>query len=330
MAVNPETAIQIDDFLEDSGTLGTLAEDVRQGLTHRPKRLPPKYIYDEVGSRLFEEITRTPEYYVTRTEMQLLQEVAGEIVRQVEPRDLVELGPGSSAKTRVLLDAMRDEDLLERYIPVEVSPSMVETTSRRLSKEYPGLRIHGVIGDFLRHLDKVPEGDRRLVIFLGSTLGNLAPEEALRFLRHVAGSLGPEDAFLLGADLVKPKEVLEAAYNDAEGITARFNRNILEVVNRNLGGEFDSERFSHVAFYNPEESRIESYLEADEAQEVRIRDLDITVRFEEGERIHTEYSHKYTRDSVEAYLGQAGLELQRWFTDARNWFSISLARRASG
>jgi L-histidine N-alpha-methyltransferase len=328
--VKPEPKIRIDDFLEDSGTLATLAEDVRQGLTRRPKRLPPKYIYDEVGSRLFEAITRTPEYYVTRTEMQLLQEVAPEVVRQVEPRDLVELGPGSSAKTRALLDAMRDEGLLERYIPVEVSPSMVETASRRLAEEYPGLRIHGVVGDFLRHLDKVPDGDRRLVIFLGSTLGNLAPDEALRFLRHVAGSLGPEDAFLLGADLVKPREVLEAAYNDAEGITARFNRNILDVINRNLGGEFDAERFSHVAFYNPQEARIESYLQADEAHEVRIRDLDLTVRFEKGERIHTEYSHKYTRDSLEAYLGKAGLKLERWFTDDRGWFSLSLARRPSG
>jgi len=325
--VNPEPAIRIDDFLEESGTLPTLAEDVREGLTHRPKRLPPKYIYDEAGSRLFEQITRTPEYYLTRTEMRLLQEVAPEIIRHVEPRDLVELGPGSSAKTRVLLDAMRDEDLLHRYIPVEVSPSMVETTSRRLTAEYPGLRIHGVVGDFLQHMDKVPRGDRRLVIFLGSTLGNLHPDEALRFLRRVAATLGPDDAFLLGADLVKPREVLEAAYNDAEGITARFNRNVLEVVNRNLGGEFDSDRFSHVSFYNPQESRIESYLEADEAQEVRIRDLDLTVRFEEGERIHTEYSHKYTREMLEGYLSDAGLALERWFTDAREWFSLTLARR---
>jgi L-histidine N-alpha-methyltransferase len=321
-------AIRIDAFVADDGALPALAADVRAGLTATRKSLPPKYFYDERGSRLFEEITRTPEYYLTRTEMRLLRKVAPDIVRRVQPRNLVELGPGSSAKTRPLLDAMRDRGLLERYVPVDISQSMVETASRRLAREYPGLRIRGVVGDFLSHVDKIPEGQRNLVIFLGSTIGNLEPEEAAGFLGRIREVLAPEDAFLLGADLVKETRLLEAAYNDARGVTGAFNRNILRVVNHGLGGEFDPERFAHVSYYNPEQSRIESYLEATEEHSVRIHELDLTVRFDRGERIHTEYSYKYTRESITALLRRAGMSLDGWYTDRRGWFSLSLARPA--
>ena len=319
--------IRIEDYLEDTGALPSLAADVRRGLTASPKSLPPKYFYDELGSQLFEKIGDTPEYYLTRTEKSLLESVAAEVVAAVRPHDLVELGPGSSYKARVLLDAMRDAGTLERYVPVDVSPEIVERSAQELTTLYPGLQVRAVIGDFIDHLDKLPDGEPRLVVFLGSTLGNLERDHAQAFLGRVAALLGPQDAFLLGTDLVKDHSVLEAAYNDAAGVTAEFNRNILQVINRHLDGDFDPQAFRHLAFFQPAESRMEIYLESERAQSVRIGALDLTVSFEAGERVHTEYSHKYTREQVEALLEGAGMRLESWFTDPRDWFGLSLARR---
>ncbi len=320
-------SIRINEYLEKSGALPSLAEDVRKGLTGNPKSIPPKYFYDELGSRLFEQICETPEYYPTRTEMALLESVADEIVARVQPQDLVELGPGSDEKARVLLDAMKRRGPVGRYVPVDVSPEIVERSARSLTEGYPGLIVHAVIGDFLEHLDKVPGGKRRLIVFLGSTIGNLERDEAVEFLRNVAANLEPGDGFLLGTDLLKDPEVLEAAYNDAAGLTERFNRNILAVINRHLHGDFCLEQFRHVAFFNREKSRIEIYLESMVRQTVAIDALRMRVSFEAGERIHTEYSQKFTRDSVQALLEEAGMVSEKWLTDKKEWFGLALAHR---
>jgi L-histidine N-alpha-methyltransferase len=239
----------------------------------------------------------------------------------------VELGPGSADKARLLLEAMEAAGDLGRYIPVDVSPEIVERSARALLRAHPGLQVRVVIGDFLHHLSKIPGEERRLVAFLGSTIGNLERRESARFLGDVAGLLRAGDAFLLGADLVKDVEVLEAAYNDADGVTEEFNRNILRVVNRELRADFRPETFRHVAFFNDRESRVEIYLEATHDHTVTIRDLDLAIPFRKGERIHTEFSHKYTRDSLERMLREAGMEPQGWFTDARDWFGLALAGR---
>lgn len=319
-------SIRIDEYLEDSGALPSLADDVRRGLTARSKSLPPKYFYDDRGSRLFEQICGTPEYYPTRTEKALLESVAQRIIANVRPRDLVELGPGSAYKARVLLDAMERAGSLGRYIPVDVSPEIVQSSAQALTTAYPGLQVQAVIGDFSQHLDKIPKGERRLVIFLGSTIGNLERGPAVAFLRNVAQALEPGDAFLLGADLVKSPEVLEAAYNDSQGLTQDFNRNILRVVNRHLDADFQPERFRHVAFFNAQRQRVEIYLESETEQGVSINALGLRLRFREGERIHTEYSQKYTRDSVEELLRDGGMEPLDWLTDPKEWFGLALAR----
>ncbi len=322
-------SIRIDEYLEGSGALPTLADDVRRGLTARDKSLPPKYFYDERGSRLFEQICGTPEYYPTRTEKALLESVARRIIARVRPRDLVELGPGSADKARVLLDAMERAGSLGRYIPVDVSPEIVQSSAQALTTAYPGLRVQAVIGDFIQHLDKIPDGERRLVIFLGSTIGNLERGPAVAFLRNVAAALEPGDAFLLGTDLVKSPEVLEAAYNDSQGLTQDFNRNILRVINHHLDADFRPERFRHVAFFNAQRHRVEIYLESEIEQAVSIDALGLRLRFREGERIHTEYSQKYTQNSVEELLRDGGMEPLDWLTDPKEWFGLALARRRS-
>jgi L-histidine N-alpha-methyltransferase len=320
--------IRINEYLEESGALPTLADDVREGLTAPQKSLPPKYFYDELGSRLFERICETPEYYPTRTEMALLRSAADEIIARVQPEDLVELGPGSDEKARILLDAMERRGPVGRYVPVDVSPEIVERSARSLTEAYPGLTVHAVIGDFLEHLDKVPGGKRQLVVFLGSTIGNLEHDEAVAFLRNVAENLDPGDAFLLGTDLIKDPLVLEAAYNDAQGLTEKFNRNILEVINRHLNADFCLENFEHIAFFNHEKNRIEIYLESKVEQTVGIDGLRMKVAFEAGERIHTEYSQKFTRESVQSMLEEAGMTPEAWLTDEKQWFGLALARRA--
>jgi L-histidine N-alpha-methyltransferase len=306
-----------------------VAADVRRGLSRPQKQLPAKYFYDEHGSRLFDEICEQPEYYVTRTEHALLAARADDIVEACDPHELVELGPGSTRKARLLLDAMRRARRLVRYVPLDVSETMVREAARTLPLAYEGLRVHPLIGDFERDLARVPRRiGRRLVAFLGSTIGNLDERCAVRLLGRVARLLRPGDRLLLGTDLVKPRSVLEPAYNDRNGVTAAFNRNILRVIARYLDGDVVPERFDHVAFYDAKKARIEMHLRAREAHVVRFAAIDFTVRFGRGETIRTEISRKWTRESAAELLARAGLELDRWYTDPKEYFGLSVSRRA--
>jgi L-histidine N-alpha-methyltransferase len=318
--------VAIDVYLDEAGALATMADDVRLGLTRTPKELPPKYFYDERGSWLFERITELPEYYLTRAERSLLKDSAAEIASIVRPEELVELGPGSASKTRTLIEAGRAAGDFERYVPVEVSAAMVEHSAETLLAHYDWLEIHAVVGDFERHLDRVPTEDRPLVAFLGSTIGNLQRDQASNFLRRVARMTGRDGYFLLGTDLVKDRAVLEAAYNDSEGVTADFNRNVLRVINRQFDGDFDPEAFEHLAVFNASDEQMEIYLRSATAQTAHVRALDLQVPFEPGEKIRTEISRKFTRASVEAMLGDAGLVMTHWFTDPGRSFALSLSR----
>jgi L-histidine Nalpha-methyltransferase len=304
--------------------LKAMAEDVLRGLSGRPRSLPPKYFYDAAGSRLFDEITRLPEYYLTRAEDALLDVLAPRLMRALAPRDVVELGSGFSLKTRRLLQARGGGPL--RYTPVDVDETTVAASAERLLAEDPALEVHAVVGDFERHLVHVPPpGGRRLVLFLGSTIGNLDAPARQALLAQVRSLLRRGDRLLLGVDLVKDRAVLEAAYNDAAGVTAAFNRNILQVVNRGLGADFRPEAFRHHAWYNAAESRIEMHLVADTPQTVRVRSLDLTVRLEPSESIWTESSYKFTRASTRAMLQAAGLKLDAWHTDAAERFALAVA-----
>ncbi len=304
-----------------------MAADVRRGLSAPQKRLPAKYFYDDRGSRLFDRICDLPEYYVTRTEQALLEEVAGAIIRASRPRDLVEFGSGASRKTRLLLDAAERELGEIRYVPIDVSESMLRRSAQALLHDYPRLRIHGVAGDYERHLNHLPTGRHRLVAFLGSTIGNFTPLEAEAFLTRVAAHLDRGDHFLLGVDLVKDRAVLHAAYNDAAGVTAAFNRNVLQVINRVLDGDLDPTAFEHLAFFNEEKSQIEMHLRAQQTHRAHLRALPMELTFRAGETIHTEISRKFTRAETEATLERAGFTPVRWFEPSNRYFGLSLSRR---
>ena len=308
----------------------TLAEDVLDGLTRPFKELPPKYAYDSRGSALFDRICELPEYYPTRTERSILERAAGELIAATGASELVELGSGSATKTRLLLDAMAAAGTLQRFVAVDVTERAVRESAAELTREYPGLQVHGVIGDFERHLDRLPPATGpRLLAFLGGTIGNFAPESRRRFLGTIAGLLSDRDHLLLGTDLVKDRATLEAAYDDSDGITAEFNRNILLVINRELGANFDPAGFQHVARFDAENERMDIRLRAREAQEVVLPAIDLTVRFAAGEELRTEISSKFTRERVAAELSAAGLALAAWHTDENDWFALSLARPAS-
>lgn len=306
--------------------LEVLAADVRNGLGSRPKRLPAKYFYDARGSELFGEITRLDEYYQTRTERGILQRIAAPLVRRLRPTALVEFGSGSAEKTRVLLDAMEEAGTLEGYGPVDVSETALLESARRLIGRYPGLRVEGVIGDYEAPYPLPFEGARHLLVFLGSTIGNMSRPQAVAFLSTASRQMDRHDRFLIGFDLVKDVEVIEAAYNDRRGVTRAFNLNVLHVLNRELDADFDPTTFRHLAFYEPRESRVEMHLVSTREQVVRFRRLEMQVRFEEGETIRTEVSYKYTRESAGRLIGRAGLELERWETDPEGLFALGLAR----
>jgi L-histidine Nalpha-methyltransferase len=311
----------------DTNDCSALALDVRRGLSRRQKQLPPKYFYDDYGSELFDAICDLPEYYLTRTEYALLTAVADQVIQLSAPEDLVEFGSGASRKTRLLLDRLRRPGRRTRYLPMDVSESMLRRGAQALLADYPEIEIHAVVGDYERHLEHLPNGRRRLVAFLGSTIGNFTPFEANRFLRGVAQQMNPGDHFLLGVDLVKDRAVLDAAYNDAAGITAEFNRNILRVINRALDATFDPGAFEHVAFFNTEASQIEMHLRACETHAVHIHRLGLVVPLVAGETILTEISRKFTRLETEEMLRQAGFEPVRWFEPANRYFGLSLAGR---
>lgn len=321
-----ESRIHISRHSEGRSPLANLAEDVRRGLTKTPKELPSKYFYDAQGALLFQQICELPEYYLTRAERGILERIADDIIAACRPTTLVEFGPGNAHKTRLLLDAMARAGLLDLYVPIDVSEDFLQGIADALANDYSGLYIHGILGDFQQPVALPQTKGPRLILFLGSTIGNLTPVEAVTFLRNVARLLAPHDRFLLGTDLVKDVEVLERAYNDRAGITAQFNRNILSVINRHLRANFDLDRFEHLAFYNIEESRIEMHLVARETHRVWIEGLNLSVDFAKGESIRTEISCKYTRAMVEMMLKEAGLCLLRWETDEGDRFALSLSK----
>jgi L-histidine Nalpha-methyltransferase len=327
----PQTLVQVDSWLSEDDER-SLANDVLDGLTKPFKELAPKHFYDARGSELFERITEQPEYYPTRTELAILRARAEEIVELTAAGELVELGAGASDKARVLLDAMRDAGTLRRYIPLDVSQSVVEDAARTLVEDYDGLQVYGVVGDFERHLEHVPDdgrvGGNRLVALLGGTIGNFPPGTRRNVLGKIATLLGAEDRLLLGTDLVKDPHIIEAAYNDAAGITAEFNRNLLYVVNRELHGDFQPDAFEHVAFYDRRNEWVEMRLRATRAMTAYLADLDLRVEFAAGEELRTEISAKFTRAHVDADLQAAGLEVERWFTDDEELFAVTLARPA--
>ena len=320
--------VRIDVHLPADGGRETLAKEARAGFARELKELPPKFFYDERGSQLFEQITELPEYYPTRAERAILERHGPDIVEAAQPRDLVELGSGSASKTRVLLDAMRDANLLERYVPVDISEEITRETAAQLVDDYSGLEVHGVICDFEHHLERLPNGSNRLIAFLGGTIGNFPPPERRAFLSRIAELMAPEDRLLLGTDLVKDRERLEAAYDDSAGVTAEFNKNVLHVLNRELGADFDPDRFEHVARYDEDEERVDIRLRSLDDQSVHLSELGMEVNLEAGEEIRTELSCKFTPQSLERSYSEAGLELTNLWTDPDGLFALSLARRS--
>ncbi len=321
-----EASITIDvpSTRENADTLGTI---VRRGLLSTPRTLPSKLFYDERGSTLFEQICELPEYYQTRTEHQLLVRWADEIVALSGAEELVELGSGAATKTRVLLDAMAEADQLHHFVPFDVDETIVRRVSEELIKEYPGLQIHGVAGDFLVHLEHIPEGGKRLVVILGGTIGNLPTIAAEDFLTAVNTEMASGDYFLLGVQLITNPARLEAAYNDPKGITARFNKNILRVLQTQLGAQCNPDKFEHVARYNPDAHRIEMWLRSSEDQTIDIPELHLSVPLQEGEEIRTELSTKYDRALTKSLLLRSGFELVKWYTDPEQLIGLALAKK---
>ena len=316
----------VDIHLDPTTSSKVVQEDIRRGLTGHPKSLPPKYFYDSLGSALFERITQLPEYYLTRVELQLIAEVRDELMEQVSPEEIVELGAGSSTKIRQLLDASYGVNSLARYLPVDVDQGMIEAAAQSLTQVYPFLQVYGVVGDFEHHLDHLPPPTgRRLILFLGSTIGNLDPPARHDFLVRIRQLLATDDRLLLGVDLVKDHATLEAAYNDAQGVTAQFNRNILRVVNQAVHADFQPEAFHHSAFYNQEAQRIEMHLVPSTPQTIHLLDLALSINVSPQESIWTESSYKFTQGSTLAMLEEAGLQLERWYTDSNCWFTLVLA-----
>jgi len=310
-----------------AGDERALADDVLDGLTRPFKELPPKHFYDAAGADLFDRICEQPEYYPTRTERAILVERSAEIAALTGASELVELGSGTAVKTRILLQAMADAGTLERYVPIDVTEGMVRDVAEQLVEEHPGLAVHGIVGDFERHLQHVPEPDGpRIVAFLGGTLGNFTPGSRRRFLRQLAKLLRPQDFLLLGTDLVKDPAIIEAAYDDAAGVTAAFNRNVLKVVNAELDADFDPEAFEHVAFYDHEREWLEMRLRASRKMSVHIGALGLDIDFAPREELRTEISAKFTPERLRDDLAAAGLELAELLTDTDRMFALSLSR----
>ncbi|HLF70390.1 MAG TPA: L-histidine N(alpha)-methyltransferase [Actinomycetota bacterium] len=304
-----------------------LENDARTGLTSSPKFIPSKYFYDQKGSKLFDEITRLPEYYLTRAERSILERYSDEIVRRCGADTLVEIGSGTSDKTRLLLDAFWNSGRLDRFIPFDVDESTLRSAALGLVSSYPDLRVHGVVGDFEENLHQLPKEGKRLIAFIGSTIGNLDALGRMKFLEQLAGNMAPGDYFLVGIDLVKERATLEVAYNDSAGITAEFNRNILDVLNNSLDGDFAPDRFEHVAFFDQDNSWIEMRLRSRQQQEVRIAAIDLELNLSSGEEIRTEISCKFTIEQVEGELQRSGLMPLEWWLDDNGRFALGLSAK---
>jgi L-histidine Nalpha-methyltransferase len=316
--------------LTDGKHAANIADDVRAGLDATPKLLPPKYFYDERGSWLFEKICATPEYYLTRTENALLAAVGSRVIEQVRPRSIIELGSGSSTKTNHMLQACAVQQCYARYVPFDVCMEMLVHAAQQLLHRYDWLEIDALIGDYWHDLERFPETESpRLFLFLGSTIGNFDEHEAVAFLRALRAVMDDTDRILLGLDRVKDVKVLHAAYNDAAGFTAEFNRNVLKVINRELQADFEPARFDHCAWYNEPCARIEMHLQSRVAQTAHIDALAMTARFHEGESILTEISRKFTPAAVDTLLAQGGFAAEQHFAPENAYFSLVLARPAA-
>ncbi|GAA1685641.1 L-histidine N(alpha)-methyltransferase [Fodinicola feengrottensis] len=318
----------LDSHLPEDYLATALAADVRAGLGATPKTLPPKWFYDERGSELFDQITELPEYYPTRTERELLRTHSGDVAVACPADTLVELGSGSSEKTRLLLDALDKAGTLRRYVPVDVSPGALIPASEALLADYRELEVHGLIADFEKHLDHLPDADRRIIAFLGGTIGNLTPAQRADFLSGIRAGMGPADSFLLGTGLVIDPAILVPAYDDAAGVTAEFNKNVLHVINRDLSADFDIDSFEHVAVWDSVNEWIEMRLRSRTDQQVRIADLDLSLTIAAGEEIRTEISAKFQRAGIEAELAAAGFTVTHWWTDPDQRFALSLSEPA--
>ncbi len=323
MSINQPVVIDI--HLDPDDARRALRADVVAGLTATPKWLPPKWFYDDRGSELFDEITRLDEYYPTRTERSILAAHASDFAALTQADTLVELGSGTSEKTRILLNALRDAGTLRRFAPFDVSEQTLRDAAVAIQREYDGIAVHAVVGDFERHLSRLPRGGRRCIVFLGGTIGNLLPAERADFLRAIREGLEPSDSLLLGTDLVKAADRLERAYDDARGVTAEFSRNVLHVINRELDADFEVESFDHIARFEPDHEWVAMYLRSRRSATVHVRALGLTVEFAAGEELRTETSAKFRRDRLADELAAAGLEIAASWTDAADDFAVTLA-----
>ncbi len=321
------TRISIDNQIDPASNRKALVE-LRQGLSENPRRIPTRFLYDRKGSELFEKITNLVEYYLTRAERSLLEQHANKIQSTTSCEELVELGAGAATKTRLLLDAMQSAGKLDLYIPLDVSESEVRRVAEELVEEYPGLKVHGIVADFVHHLTAIPSGVNRLILLLGSTIGNFSHDEAVDFLKRISSEMEECDYFLIGVDLIKDVAIIEAAYNDESGITADFNRNILRVVNQFAQADFQPEQFDHRAFYNSDLSRIEMHLVASRQMSVTLEALDLRLEIGAGEALFTEISCKYDRAMTERMLREAQFQVSEWFTDPAGLFALALARKS--
>ncbi|QSQ21512.1 L-histidine N(alpha)-methyltransferase [Pyxidicoccus parkwayensis] len=319
------TGVKVDVYVRPGDAKRALRTEALQGLCGSPKELSPKWLYDERGSQLFDDITRLPEYYPTRREREILLARASDVARLSGADTLIELGSGTSEKTRLLLDAMEEAGKLSRFVPFDVSEGFLRRAAYSLAREYPGITVHAVVGDFERHLGQLPGGGRRLVAFLGGTIGNFKPAQRALFLKELSAGLQPGDGLLLGTDLIKDRERLYAAYNDSAGVTAEFNRNVLRVLNRELGADFEPDAFEHFAPFDEANAWIEMRLVSRRPQSVWLSTLRRRVDFVEGEVLRTEVSCKFRQQQVEAELASAGLTLTEWWTDTAGDFALSLA-----
>jgi L-histidine N-alpha-methyltransferase len=323
-----EPRIRIERLLDEADRRAALYDETFWSLRRRPKEIPPVWLYDERGSYLFDEITRLPEYYPTAREQEILTAHASEIAARTEARTLVELGAGTSAKTRILLDALQANGTLERFVPLDASEEVLRASACTIAEVYP-IAVHAIVGDFERHLGALPSGDNRLIAFLGSTIGNLHPDRRARLLAGIAATLQASDSFLLGVDLVKDPARIEAAYNDSQGVTESFVRNGLDAINRELSADLDQELLAFEARWDAQEDWMDIGFLAREAQQVTFAELDTVVRLEQGEKLRLEVSTKFRRKGIERELAAAGMQLVAWWEDKAAEFALLLATRST-